>query len=76
MSRPKKRLLALMISPINFENLPPKKWIIFLKSLFNVRLSYVPKIWKISQIIMIHKPAKQSPRSIAIPFNQPHVSFI
>lgn len=38
--------------------LKTQKIITFLISLFNARLSYFPKIWKIYQIIMIHKPEK------------------
>lgn len=38
----------------------PKKCLVFLSNLFNAtfRLCYFPAIWKVSQIIMIHKPNK------------------
>ncbi|CAG4980711.1 unnamed protein product [Colias eurytheme] len=54
-----------LITPKHLKNLP-RKCITFLASLFNaiLRLSYFPKIWKISEIIMIHKPGK-SPHEAA-----------
>lgn len=48
-----------LISPTILKNLP-RKCITFLASLFNatLRTSYFPKIWKVSEILMIHKPGK------------------
>jgi hypothetical protein len=48
-----------LITPKVLKKLP-KKCITFLTSLFNaiLRTSHIPKLWKISQIIMIHKAGK------------------
>lgn len=48
-----------LITPKLLKELP-KKAIVFLATLFNglLRVGYFPMIWKVSQIIMIHKPGK------------------
>ncbi|CAG4981135.1 unnamed protein product [Colias eurytheme] len=48
-----------MITPKVIKELP-RKCIVFLTSLFNAifRTSHVPTIWKISEVVMIHKPGK------------------
>lgn len=48
-----------LITPLILKQLP-KKCITFLAAIFNatLRLAYFPKIWKVSEILMIHKPGK------------------
>lgn len=48
-----------LITPKILKELP-RKGLVFLTTLINasLRTSYIPALWKISQIVMIHKPGK------------------